>query len=147
MRGHSSLFAAMDAVIEVVVSASGRAWNAAKAKDDEMGISHDFELVPYVVDIDQDELEITSCAVRRTLSAPVAKAKPLSGKHQVAAMAKLRQILSGHSNGVSPKVATQEVAAILDCPKGRAASVAKDTVDRLIVNRHLYLNEGVIKLQ
>jgi hypothetical protein len=64
MRGHSSLFAAMDAVIEVVVSTSGRAWNAAKAKDDEAGISHDFELVPYV-DIDQDELEITPPVCRR----------------------------------------------------------------------------------
>jgi putative DNA primase/helicase len=147
MRGHSSLFAAMDAVISVVGSRSGRSWNVAKAKDDEAGISHDFELVSCPVGIDEDGHEVTSCAVRRTLNTPVAKAKPLSGKNQIAAMVRLRQLLYANPNGIDHKGAVEEVAAVLVCPEGRKASVAKDTIDRLIANGHLVLSEGAIKLQ
>jgi RecA/RadA recombinase len=120
MRGHSSLFAAMDAVVEVTISPTGRSWVAAKAKDDEGGISRDFELVRYVVDIDADGLDVTSCAVRRVanLPLPVVNAKRLSGRHQIAAMAKLRGLLTSNPNGISHKDAVAEVAAVLRCPAG-----------------------------
>jgi hypothetical protein len=104
-------------------------------------------LVRYNVAVDDDGLDVTSCAVRRTLNLPGVKAKPLTGKNQKAAMEKLRQILSGSPTGVSHKIATHEVAAVLNCSEGRKASVAKDTIDRLILNRHLFLNEGVINLK
>ena len=147
MRGHSSLFAAMDAVVEVTTAPLGRSWIAAKAKDDEAGLSYDFELVRYVVDVDEDGLDVTSCAVRRTFNVPVAKAKPLSGKNQIAAMAKLRPLLTASPKGIDHKGAINEVAAALSCPPARKATVAKETIDRLLVNGHLSMDEGVVRVK
>ena len=104
------------------------------------------QLVPYVVEVDEDDLDVTSCAVHRTMNMPVSKTKPLSGKHQIAAMARLRQVLAGTPSGIDHKQAIKEVAGALDCPEARKATVAKETIDRLILNGHLFFNEGVIKL-
>lgn len=49
LRGHSSLFAAMDAVIEVRKPTAGREWCLTKSKDDLSGQSFGFDLVPYEV--------------------------------------------------------------------------------------------------
>ena len=137
----------MDAVVEVATAPAGRSWIAAKAKDDEGGLSYDFELVRYVVDVDEDGLDVTSCAVRRTFNAPVAKAKPLSGKNQIAAMAKLRSLLTTHPQGIDHKGAINEVAAALSCPPTRRATVAKETIERLLVNGHLSLDEGLVRVR
>ena len=147
MRGHSSLFAAMDAVVEVTTAPGGRSWIAAKAKYDEAGLSYDFELVRCVVDVDEDGLDVTSCAVRRTFNAPVAKSKPLSGKNQIAAMAKLRPLLTANPKRIDHKGAINEVAAALSCPPARKATVAKETIDRLLVNGHLSMDEGVVRVK
>lgn len=146
MRGHSSLHAAMDAVLEVSATKAGRSWTIAKAKDDEGGAYYDFELVSYVVGLDEDGRDLTSCAVRRTVNVPVAKAKPLSGKNQIAAMVRIRQLLSAAPTGIDHPIAVREVAKVLDCPNPRKAAVAKDTIDRLIVNGHLHITEGGIQL-
>jgi hypothetical protein len=54
MRGHSSMFAAMDAVIEVVRTENGnRMWRIGKAKDGEDGGENPFRL--HVVELDTDE--------------------------------------------------------------------------------------------
>jgi RecA-family ATPase len=53
MRGHSSLLAAMDAVIEVTHSAGLRSWSVAKSRDDEASTKFDFRLAQYVVGTDQ----------------------------------------------------------------------------------------------
>lgn len=145
MRGHSSLIAAMDAAVEVTNSNSARSWAVVKSRDDEDGLSYDFELVPYIVGQDEDGYEITSCAIRQTLHAPQTRAKPLKGKRQLAAMAKLNGLLQGNPTGVSYQNAIQEVAAALACPKGRALSAAKETIDNLIRSGHLVLGEGGIR--
>jgi AAA domain/Primase C terminal 2 (PriCT-2) len=146
MRGHSSLLAAMDAVIEVYTSSDGRSWKVAKSKDDEGGLSYDFELVRVVVDADADGSDITSCAVHRTVNAPVVKAKPLSGKQQIAAMAGLQSVLTANPAGISHADAIKEVATVLTCPQGRKATVAKETIDRLILNGHLVFSNGAVRL-
>ena len=63
MRGHSSLFAALDAAIEVTRSDSRREWKVAKSKDGEDGKVHAFSL--RVVDLGEDEdgEAVTSCVV------------------------------------------------------------------------------------
>ena len=147
MRGHSSLFAAMDGVIEVAASPAGRSWSVAKSKDDEGGMFYGFELVSYGIGFDDDGLGITSCAVGRALNAPIAKAKPLNGKHQKAAMTRLRPLLTANPRGIGHGDAVAEVAAVLACPQGRKATVAKETVDRLLINGHLFINEGVVGLR
>jgi len=63
LRGHSSLNAAMDAVIEVSREADRREWKLVKAKDGSDGVSHPFRLV--IVDLGADEHgePVTSCVV------------------------------------------------------------------------------------
>jgi hypothetical protein len=65
MRGHSSLFAAMDGAIEVVRNQSVRHWSVAKSKDGEDGTEVAFKLVIHNLGKDSDGEEITSCSVER----------------------------------------------------------------------------------
>jgi hypothetical protein len=63
LRGHSSLFAALDAAIEATREGDRREWRVAKAKDGADGEAHPFRLA--VVDLgEDDEAEpVTSCVV------------------------------------------------------------------------------------
>lgn len=63
LRGHSSLFAALDAAVEVTREGDRREWKVSKAKDGQDGAGHPFRLE--VVDLGEDEEgePVTSCAV------------------------------------------------------------------------------------
>ncbi len=64
MRGHSSLFAALDAAIEVTRNGDDmRAWKLAKSKDGEDGKSYGFSLQVIGLGEDEDGDPITSCVV------------------------------------------------------------------------------------
>ncbi len=62
LRGHSSLYAALDAAIEVSKTDSRREWSIAKSKDDETGATHPFRLDVVPLGFDEDG-EITSCVI------------------------------------------------------------------------------------
>ena len=64
LRGHSSLYAALDGAIEVVKTDSRREWTVAKSKDDITGEAHPFVLEVVPVGTDDDGEEITSCVVQ-----------------------------------------------------------------------------------
>ena len=147
MRGHSSLFAAMDAVIEVTSSASGRSWCVSKAKDDQTGTSHNFALVAYSVGTDIDGFELRSCAVEPTFNPPTLRAKPLMGKHQKAAFGRLSELFDGPSSSITWDNAVAEVASSLSCGGSRRTTIAKETLERLIENGHFTLSDGALKLQ
>jgi hypothetical protein len=148
MRGHSSLLAAMDAVIEVTHSAGLRSWSVAKSRDDEGSTKFDFRLAQHVVGTDQWGQNVTSCAVEPTLNlaTPQSKRKPLSGKHQVPAMARLSAVLAANPAGLSKADAIAEVATILTCAAGRRSTRAKETIDSLTAGGHLNVDEGVVTL-
>jgi hypothetical protein len=61
LRGHSSLYAALDGAIEVSRNDSRREWRVSKSKDDETGTVHAFKLDVVTVGHDDDGEEITSC--------------------------------------------------------------------------------------
>lgn len=61
LRGHSSLYAALDGAIEVNKTDSRREWNVAKSKDDETGTVHAFKLEIVTVAHDDEGEVITSC--------------------------------------------------------------------------------------
>ncbi|HUX64787.1 AAA family ATPase [Sulfuricella sp.] len=61
LRGHSSLYAALDGAIEVINSDTRRAWSVAKSKDDVTGDAHPFKLEIVPVGNDDEGEEITSC--------------------------------------------------------------------------------------
>ncbi|MEI7455798.1 MAG: AAA family ATPase [Nitrosomonadales bacterium] len=63
LRGHSSLYAALDAAIEVTANDNRRAWSVAKSKDDVTGDAHPFKLEIVPVGNDDEGEEITSCVV------------------------------------------------------------------------------------
>lgn len=63
LRGHSSLFAALDAAIEVSRTDDRREWKVAKAKDGEDGEVHPFRLSVWGLGQDEDGEPVTSCAV------------------------------------------------------------------------------------
>lgn len=82
LRGHSSLFAALDAVIEVKRD-GGREWSVAKSKDDADGEKRAFTLQIVDVSNDEDGESVTSCVVARDeAAAEVARVKLPQGKHQ-----------------------------------------------------------------
>lgn len=94
MRGHSSLFAALDGAIEVTRDAAGkRSWSVAKSKDggDEKTVR--FVLKAHILGKDPDGDDITSCTVEPDTSSIFVTKQP-SGKQQQAALATLRRELS-----------------------------------------------------
>lgn len=74
MRGHSSLFAALDAAIEVTRNGDQREWCVAKSKDGSDGARHAFTLKVVQVGTHDDGEPITSCVV-------VADDKPATPRH------------------------------------------------------------------
>jgi len=63
LRGHSSLLAALDAVMEVRRDDDRRSWRLAKSKDGLDGEEHAFRLSIVELDTDDDGDPITSCAI------------------------------------------------------------------------------------
>ena len=61
LRGHSSLYAALDGAIEVIKTNSRREWNVAKSKDDATGDAYPFNLEIVTVGFDDEGKAITSC--------------------------------------------------------------------------------------
>jgi len=63
MRGHSSLFAALDAVVEVSRDGDNRAWRVSKSKDGADGADHPFRLDVVQLGLDEDGDSVSSCVV------------------------------------------------------------------------------------
>jgi hypothetical protein len=64
LRGHSSLHAALDSVIEVQRDGPARRWRTAKSKDGSDGADHPFRLDIVELGIDQHGEAVTSCIVQ-----------------------------------------------------------------------------------
>lgn len=145
MRGHSSLWAAMDAVIEVVRDKDGRRWRNAKQKDAADGDAFGFELVSYTLGQDADGDDIRSCAIRPMLSSSPtwAKApkKAPSGRNQIAV---LHAIQKTTANG-KPMPRSDAIFAgglVLNCDPKHRASRATSAIDSLVRSGHLIETEG-----
>ena len=63
LRGHSSLFAALDAALEVTRTGDRREWALTKSKDGEDGLRHAFNLRVVSLGADSDGLPVSSCVV------------------------------------------------------------------------------------
>lgn len=92
MRGHSSLHAALDAAVEVVRTANGRAWVLRKAKEGEEGVLTPFKLDRQVLGTDADGDEISSCTVSPDTTIIFARPEP-SGAQQKAAFRSIKAVL------------------------------------------------------
>lgn len=104
IRGHSSLFAALDANIEVGRNGDTRFIKLDKVKEAEDGAKKLFRLKPIVIGQDEDGADITSCIVEPLDRATVSNAedKPLSGALQRALESLDKAI--GNEGGISVHV-------------------------------------------
>jgi putative DNA primase/helicase len=133
-RGHSSLFASLDAAIEVKRPASGREWHRAKVKDGEDGVTTPFRLEHVVLGTDEDGDEISSCVAVGDLFRATQPKTP-SGKNQIAVYDALaHEFKSGET---ASKADVQKIAegALSNNPKFRTR--AKDALASLVEMGHL----------
>lgn len=94
LRGHSSLYAALDGAIEVNKTDNRREWAVAKSKDDETGSIHAFRLEVVSVGHDDEGDDITSCvAIADDSSEVVKRVKVPSGGNQKIAIDTLEPAL------------------------------------------------------
>jgi hypothetical protein len=70
LRGHSSLFAAMDAVVTVSRDGDRREWRMGKSKDGADGEAHTFKLQVEPLGFDEHGDSLTSCVVVPTNEPP-----------------------------------------------------------------------------
>jgi AAA domain len=93
-RGHSSLFAAADVVIEV----DNRIATVEKSRDGATGESFGFDLKVVEVGVDSDGDPITSCIVRHRDDGPIkTKAAPKLTNNEQIALSVLREAIHGES--------------------------------------------------
>jgi putative DNA primase/helicase len=76
MRGHSSLFGGMDAVIEVSRTGDSRSWSGDKLKDEKDGDSHPFRIRRVDLGEDEEGEPITSCVVEPEMHLEPEQPKP-----------------------------------------------------------------------
>lgn len=135
MRGHSSLFAAMDAVIGVSNS-KGAFWSVVKSKDDVTGAVHSFRLDPVVVGIDEEGEDVTSCvAVPTAPPFAVRKSKRL-GQHQETAYTVLLGLLEKEGPAgreIHIDLAVQAVADQIEVGPRHKRLRAKEAIEALVL--------------
>ena len=153
LRGHSSLFAAMDAAIEVSRDGDRREWNVAKSKDGADGDAHPFKLEIETLGIDAYGDPITSCTVRMdTNTDDVKRVKVPQGGNQRLVYEGIRGMFKDGISGkagapplrpcIELEAAVTTGAARLTCPSDKKTSRARDAIAGLVSRGVLGLNEG-----
>ena len=154
LRGHSSLYAALDGAIEVSKMDGRREWSVAKSKDDETGQVQPFSLEVVAVGHDHDGQEITSCVVVADDSRGAAKRVKLpQGGNQKIAMDTLSQPLRESKvfgQGAAPSgrpclrldEAVVMVADKMPCEAKRRTERAQSALNALVAKNIYGVKEG-----
>ena len=155
LRGHSSLFAAMDAAIEVSREGDRREWKVAKSKDGQDGTAHPFKLQVETLGVEETGEAITSCVVLRDTAAQDVRAVKLpQGGNQKIVLTALRAMFKDGITGKpgAPALAkcveleaaiTFAASALLVAPD-RKAERAREAITGLVARGVLGCNEGWI---
>lgn len=149
MRGHSSLFAAMDAVVAVMNSREkGLSWCVAKSKDDVTGTTYPFRLEQVVVGTDEEGEDITSC-IAVSVAPPFAlrKTKRL-GSHQETAMKALNALLGKvgkDAAGISIEEAVEAVAGEINVGPKHKRLRAKEAIEALSLKQYIEIDEHRVR--
>ena len=155
LRGHSSLFAAMDAAIEVSRDGDRREWKVAKSKDGQDGTAHPFKLQVETLGVEETGEAITSCVVLRDTAAQDVRAVKLpQGGNQKIVLTALRAMFKDGITGKpgAPALAkcveleaaiTFAASALLVAPD-RKAERAREAITGLVARGVLGCNEGWI---
>ena len=125
LRGHSSLFAAMDAAVEVSRDGDRREWKVAKSKDGQDGDAHPFKLEIETLGTDDYGDPITSCVVVRDTAAQDVRAVKLpQGGNQKVVLEVVRDLLKKAGPFNTP-------GAPDTCPPGRPAIELEESLSRI----------------
>lgn len=153
LRGHSSLFAALDAAIEVCRDSDRREWKCTKSKDGADGASHPFKLEIKNLGMDAYGDPLTSCVVRADTNAAEVRAVklPQGGNQRLVYEGIRRLFKDGHTGkpGAPPlrpcielEVAVAAGAARLTCASDKKTSRAREALTGLVSRGVLGLNQG-----
>ncbi len=153
LRGHSSLFAAMDAVIEVTRDGDRRQWRVAKSKDGADGQAHAFQLAVEALGTDDHGDLVSSCTVRMDASADdVKRVKLPQGGNQRLVYEGIKELFKGGAPGkpgappLRPCIELEAAVSVgalgLTCESHRRASRAREAITGLVARGVLGLNEG-----
>lgn len=154
LRGHSSLFAAMDASVEVTRDGDRREWKVAKAKDGEDGRAHPFRLAVQGLGDDADGEPVTSCIVLPDTAAQDVRAVKLPrGGNQRVALDALRPVFKDHGragiDGAPPlrlclelEAAVAAAAAALPVESNRKTTRAREAITGLVARGVLVCRDG-----
>ena len=158
LRGHSSLFAALDAAVEVTREGDRRSWRVAKAKDGADGDAHPFKLEVVELAKDDEGESVSSCVIRMdTAAADIARVKLPQGGNQRIILDALRPMFKasavfGKAGAPAPRPCLELEAAIsataprLTCAPDRRAERARDAITGLVGRGVLGCNEGFVWL-
>jgi hypothetical protein len=155
LRGHSSLFAAMDAAVEVSRDGDRREWKVAKAKDGEDGDARPFMLQVETLGTDEYGDPVTSCTVQAdTRADDIKRVKLPQGGNQRLVYEGIRGLFKDGAIGkpgapplrpcIELEAAVAAGAARLTCPSDKKTSRARDAITGLVSRGVLGLNEGFL---
>jgi len=153
LRGHSSLFAALDAAVEVSRDGNRREWKVAKSKDGQDGDAHPFTLPVVTLGLDGYGDAVTSCVVVPDHDArDVQRVKVPQGGNQRLVYEGIRGLFKDGATGkpgapplrpcIELDAAVIAGAARLTCPTDKRTSRARDAIAGLVSRGVLGLNEG-----
>lgn len=153
LRGHSSLFAAMDAAIEVSREGGRREWRVAKSKDGQDGQAHPFSLQVETLGEEETGEAITSCVVVRDSAVEHVRAVKLpQGGNQKLVLEALRPMFKTGTTGkpgapplrpcIELEAAVSAGAGKLTCPSDRRATRTREAITGLVSRGVLGLNGG-----
>ena len=153
LRGHSSLFAALDAAVEVSRDGDRREWRVAKSKDGQDGDSHPFKLQIEALGVDEHGDPVTSCVVvPDTAVESIRRVRMPTGGNQRLVVEALRPLLKAGTTGkagapptrpcIDLEAAVTVGAASLTCPTDKRTSRSREAITGLITRGYLGCNEG-----
>jgi hypothetical protein len=156
LRGHSSLQAALDTLIEVTKDNDYRTWTLKKSKDGADGESHPFRLDIVELGLDADGDPITSCVIGHdmpdTVPAPRRPIPPKSSNQRIIWEALGELFIKAHHFGKAQapqgrpclelELAIDAVRGRLPVEPKRQTERARSSIQSLIAANHLNLADG-----
>lgn len=153
LRGHSSLFAALDAAVEVSRTGDRREWMVAKSKDGQDGDAHPFKLQVETLGLDDYGDLMTSCVVVPDAVARAVRAVKLpQGGNQKLVFDALRPMFNDGTTGkpgapplrpcIELEAAIAKAAGHLTCEASRRSTRAREAITGLVAREVMGSNEG-----
>jgi putative DNA primase/helicase len=155
LRGHSSLFAALDAAVEVSRDGDNREWRVAKSKDGADGDAQPFRLKVETLGVDEYDDPVTSCTVQAdTRADDVKRVKVPQGGNQKLVYDAIRSMFKDGISGkegapamrpcIELEAAVNRGGAALTCASDKRTSRARDAITGLVSRGVLGLNDGFL---